>query len=282
MPVEVSKTPISSASKIVTSTTCPLEKDGVNEPNVDTKEETALSRFTKLQKSTMRGKPTPKRRASVWIGDSDARSLSGQSNNSRESSVSRKSTGQDTRLTPEEAVSGNPVHSDHRNAVRRHSFGGTGQVANTETAPLELIKKPIKPLGVPLATDRIVAPVVVTNENELICDKLEAIEERKDPDNQWAKVAKYTVHAARGFNSFSPSIGIGVFGVELQKAIRRQSDGLKHTLWEMKIRAPINNRIATGMALMSWGSGDGKTGTRTQSFSAIATPWVRKALRISR
>ena len=83
MPVEVSKTPVSSAPRIATSTTCPLENYGVNEPNVEKKkEETALSRVMKLQKSTMRRKPTPKRRASVGIGDSDARSLSGQSNNS--------------------------------------------------------------------------------------------------------------------------------------------------------------------------------------------------------
>ena len=73
---------------------------------------------------------------------------------------------------------------------------------------------------------------------------------------------KYTCYDSRGFGTFNPTLGRGVYGVELQKAFRRQADGLKHTLWELEIRAPISNRIPNGMALCRWGSEDGGNGTK--------------------
>ena len=57
--------------------------------------------------------------------------------------------------------------------------------------------------------------------------------------------------------AFNPALGRGVYGIELQKDLRRQADILKHTLWDLKIRAPIRNRIASGMALVNWGAEDG-------------------------
>ena len=50
--------------------------------------------------------------------------------------------------------------------------------------------------------------------------------------------------------------------MELQKALRRQANSLKHLLWGLKIRVPLSNRIASGMALVRWGAEDGRTGVK--------------------
>ena len=92
--------------------------------------------------------------------------------------------------------------------------------------------------------------------------KLDVLEERKDPDRQWAKITKYVAYAARGFGTFNPTVGLGAFGLELPKAIRRQANSPKSTLWDLEIRVPINNRIASGMDLVSWGAEDGHTGAK--------------------
>ena len=103
-------------------------------------------------------------------------------------------------------------------------------------------------------------PALASVGNELIVNKLEAIEERKSPDRAWAKVTKYTSYAERGFCTFNAAVGRGVYGIEMQKALRRQANGMQETIWGLNIRVPMTNRIASGMALMSWGSEDGKTG----------------------
>ena len=145
---------------------------------------------------------------------------------------------------------------------RRHSTGTVNLGATTQMMPFELVKKPIKPLGIPLASDQVHLPELASTETELIVNRLESIEERKDPEKQWTKVTKYAVYAVRGFGTFKPAIGLGVFGVDLQKTIRRQANGLKHALWDLKIRVPITNRISTGIALMRWGAEDGKQGSK--------------------
>ena len=112
---------------------------------------------------------------------------------------------------------GAPCREDKTNASRRHSTGGFAQWPTAEMLPFELAKKPIKPPGVPLETDRFDDPVVASPENELISNKLEVLEERQGPEKQWEKVTKYTVYTARGFGTVVPNIGIGVYRVELQK-----------------------------------------------------------------
>ena len=56
--------------------------------------------------------------------------------------------------------------------------------------------------------------------------------------------------------------GRGLYGVELQKSLRRQANTLKHRLWELKIRTPFTNRLVTGVALASWGAEDGQLGQK--------------------
>ena len=131
-----------------------------------------------------------------------------------------------------------------------------------EMLPFELAKRPIRPLNVPSASQQLELRVLASTENELIVNNLEALEERKDPDRVWKKVNKYTAYAARGFGTFKPGVGLGVYGIEMQKSLRRQANGLHPTLRDLKIRVPITNRIASGMALFSWGADDGKTGPK--------------------
>ena len=80
------------------------------------------------------------------------------------------------------------------------------------------------------------------------------------------------LRSARGFGTFNHALGRGVYGAELQKALRSQSNGLKHTLWDLKIRVPRTNRIATGMALGRWGAEGGKYGSEEAIMIGVCFP----------
>ena len=60
---------------------------------------------------------------------------------------------------------------------------------------------------------------------------------------------------------FAPAIGIGVYGLELQKPAPFQSRGAKYTLLDLKIRAPTAYRIETGISHVGRGAEDGGNGT---------------------
>ena len=53
-----------------------------------------------------------------------------------------------------------------------------------------------------------------------------------------------------------------MYGLELQKALRRQANSLKRNLRNLKIRVHLANRITEEIALVSWGSEDGKLGAK--------------------
>ena len=52
--------------------------------------------------------------------------------------------------------------------------------------------------------------------------------------------------------------------MEFQKSIRRRENGKNQTIWGSEIRAPINNWVASGMALMIWGVEDGRVETKEE------------------
>ena len=145
---------------------------------------------------------------------------------------------------------------------QRNSAGCMAVNRAPDMIPSELLKQPIKPRGVPLETDQFEYLGEASAENELIVNKLESMEEKRDAEKQRAKVNKYTAYAARGFGTFNPTLGRGVYWVDLQKALRRQANALKHTLWDLEIRAPIDNRIASDISLARWGSEDGRNGRK--------------------
>ena len=220
----------------------------------------SLGRVMNLQRRAMRGRESIKKRGSAQSNEMTSRSQSECSGRSAKSSASGK-LGMGTQLTPDrEPESKKTKETEGRQ--RRNSTGDVTGAQSTGMLPFELVKKPIRPLLVPLASDQCEIRVATSTENELIVNRLEAIDDKKDPERQWNKVTKYSVFAARGFGTFNPTIGRGVYGIELQKALRRQANSLKHTLWDLKIRVPITNRIASGMALINWGAEDGVHGSK--------------------
>ena len=100
--------------------------------------------------------------------------------------------------------------------------------------PNELLKMSIKPMGVPLVKSNIEPPLQPITDNEIIVNKLGAIEEKRGPERTWNKVMKYAGYAMRGFGTFGVTIGRGLYGQELQKSLRRQANNLQHVLWGAK------------------------------------------------
>ena len=90
---------------------------------------------------------------------------------------------------------------------------------------------------------------------------------------------KYTTYALRGFGSFNLAMGRGLFGLELQKSLRRKANARQHRLWEMEIRTPLTNRLINGIALGSWGEEDGRV-AKSPSLRMVASLWI-PALSIS-
>ena len=88
-------------------------------------------------------------------------------------------------------------------------------------------------MGEPLATTQISGVIHEATGDELIINRLGAIEDRKDPERLWGKINKYTAYALRGFGSFNVTFGRGMHGVELQTSLPRQSNTLKHRFWEL-------------------------------------------------
>ena len=50
--------------------------------------------------------------------------------------------------------------------------------------PQELIKAPIRPMGVPLATDMVSDEIQKATGNEKIINRLDELEDRKDPERE--------------------------------------------------------------------------------------------------
>ena len=221
----------------------------------------ALGRVAKLQKRVNRRARTPlakKQQESEGEG-METRSNSCESGVSRKSPMREENSG--TYLSPNPPARGGNHRDGGVPTVRRKSTGNMNANDTTDMMPFELMKRPIRPLTAPLASQHMDFTVSASTENELIVNKLEASDEMEDPERQWAKIAKYDAYASRGFGTFTHAIGLGVYGMELRKTIRRQANNLKHTMWGLGIKAPITSHIATGMALVTWGAEGGKNGS---------------------
>ena len=88
------------------------------------------------------------------------------------------------------------------------STGARGGTDTADILPFELAERPIRPTTAPLASQGVDIPVFASSGNELLVDKLDAMAERGGPDRQWAKIAKYSAYASRGFGPFNPTIGL--------------------------------------------------------------------------
>ena len=92
-------------------------------------------------------------------------------------------------------------------------------------------------------------------------------------------VAKYTAFSARGFGTFNPAGGRWLHGIELRKSLWLQAGNLKRAMWEMKIRAPMANRVPSGIALVQRGAEDGRGGTKDTSMLNDCFRATRKVLK---
>ena len=138
----------------------------------------ALGRVMRLQKRAARSDPNIHERGMRGKEEPETRA------NSRESRCIRGSSrGQNSdhgaRLSPglEERRS-----ADHGTAPitgRRKSAGGPTGFLVAGALPFELVRRPIRPIAAPLASRKLELPAVASPENELIVNKLEAIEERE-------------------------------------------------------------------------------------------------------
>ena len=77
-------------------------------------------------------------------------------------------------------------------------------------------------MGAPLSTDMASSEIQEATGTELLINRLDDIAGRKGPEREWAKANKYTTYALRGFGSVNVAMGRGLFGVELQKSLRRR------------------------------------------------------------
>ena len=191
----------------------------------------ARNRVMKLQKRASRDiTPRAKKPQDSEEEAADTISRSRGSLSSRGSSHSVNDRRSGTQLSPPKLES-EPIRKEEPlPKTRRKSTGTIGGHDTMDMMPFELVKRQIRPMTVPLVSQCVDLPICASTENELIVNKLEALEARKAPDRQWAKITKYAAYAARGFGAFTPTVGLSVFGLELQKAIRRQSNSLKSTL----------------------------------------------------
>ena len=110
--------------------------------------------------------------------------------------------------------------------------------------------------------------------SEQIPNRLDEIEEGKDPEWGCAEVDKYATYDLRGFGSPNVELGRGLFGLELQKSLRRQAYAPKHRLWGLKTRKPLTNSLIHGIALVSCGSEDGPIGHTDAILLHDCFPWA--------
>ena len=170
----------------------------------------ALNRVMKLQKRALRSQTPKKPRASdSEYEKEESGSQSRRSRSSRSSSKSVGERGSGTQLTPPGNEMKKEVKEEPGLKPRRKSTGSLVEPRTADMLPFELAKRPIRPLMVPLASQCVDLPAHASAENEFMVGKLDAIEESKDPNRQWTKTTKYIAYAARGFGTFSPTIGLG-------------------------------------------------------------------------
>ena len=223
-------------------------------------DKSALDRVMNLQKRVLNHEP-PILNTKCGPDMNNGSLCSSASNHSRRTMLKRHEEQPTTRIDPEKRrqSDGNVRLGQER---KRSVIDRNVLSDRRGNAPKELIKTTIKPMNLPMGMHLAPSIIPTATEKELLANRLEEMEERKDPDRTWAKMGKYVTFALRGFGMFNVSLGRGLYGAELQKSLRRRSTDLKHQLWEDKIRVPLNNRIVNGMALNSWGADDGCKGQK--------------------
>ena len=88
-----------------------------------------------------------------------------------------------------------------------------------------------------------------------IADRLGTPDDNGSNDNEAAKMprlAELTSIALRGFGTFATNLRTGVYGPDLECALKRHPLSSKPTIRDAEIRAPPTNRTAEGAAFSTW------------------------------
>ena len=75
-------------------------------------------------------------------------------------------------------------------------------------------------------------------------------------ETKLSMLSALTVFALRGFGTFTTRCGAGVYVSELESTLKRHPLSSKPMIWITGIKRPPTNRLATGIANISWGCSD--------------------------
>ena len=140
----------------------------------------AVGRVMKLQKRAIgRSRDVSKSKSNVEH-KADSRSNSMGSEGSRGSSCRDSETKPTTALSPDYPTTHQDTRGAADGATRLKSAGSIDRHIPVDTLPFELVKKPTKPLSVPLASQQPDLPILASTEGELIFNKLENLRRLKN------------------------------------------------------------------------------------------------------
>ena len=95
---------------------------------------------------------------------------------------------------------------------------------------------------------------------DAICDRLGAMADQEEKKaGGLGKVDQFMVCALRGFGCYEIDLCTGIYGKDLEDAIRRQGRTDREHLWHQKLKIPLTNRIAKAASTGRFGNvkGDG-------------------------
>ena len=73
-------------------------------------------------------------------------------------------------------------------------------------------------------------------------------------DEPWTRLTELSCFGLCGFGQFDSTLAIGVYNKDSRTALLRQGATERERMWDLGARAPVGNRIATGVASLNWGT----------------------------
>lgn len=120
------------------------------------------------------------------------------------------------------------------------------------------IRRRSSPDGQTVVTDEVDAEMYDRGEKDILnvkdlSTRLKAeMEETKD--EPWAHLTELSCFALCGFGTLDASLSVGVYSKDRRTMLLRQGATDRERLWDIGVRVPIWDRIATGVASLQWGT----------------------------
>lgn len=92
------------------------------------------------------------------------------------------------------------------------------------------------------------------------------------------KFKGFALYAARGFHIFRVLIGVGVYGNNLEEAIRKQPSSMRDVMFGKWIRVPLTSKMDKLTPIGAWGSEGGWGPNDTSMVSTDFVPWCQDSL----